>query len=397
MDARLDAAIEKVYANVHLEEGIGCIKHFLEEVFFREGISVKELANALSLPVPVVSAVKGELKKNGLVLAQNGIRLTDAGRTYVEENLGYGSINREAFLHILETPLEALLPEFGEELEMLTRIYEGRPEVDVTLDQSKCTAETGIQRGIFLLQSKSLVGRQFLFLGDDDLTSVAAALVLRHVTKPGCRPDRAHITVFDVDERILGYIEGLAKELGADIRCVQHDLRLPLPEEKRACYDGAATDPPYTLDGLRLFLSRGISALKRESDLPFYLSFAHKGPLVQLDMQRLFVDSGMVVSEIHPKFNRYDGAQMIGGVSDLTVLRTTQKTVPMLTEEYRDKIYTGEFRTSVRTYQCRACREKIRVGMKEEIKTVEALKAAGCPRCGAKKFDLYQKDQVENQ
>lgn len=394
MDTKLDAVIEKVYANVHLEEGIGCIKHFLEEVYLSEGISVKELANALSLPVPVASAVKGELKKNGLVLAQAGIRLTDAGRAYVEENLGYGGVDTDALRHIMEAPLDSLPAEFGEELETLTRIYEGRPEVDVTLDQSKCTAETGIRRGIFLLRSKSLIGRRFLFLGDDDLTSVAAALVLRHIVKPGRRPDMSHMTVFDVDGRILSYIGGLAEELGADIRCVSHDLRLPLPESERACYDGAATDPPYTTDGLRLFLSRGISALKRESDLPFYLSFAHKGPLVQLDMQRLFVDSGMVVSEIYPKFNRYDGAQMIGGVSDLTVLRTTGKTTPVLTEEYRDKIYTGEFRASVRTYQCRVCREKIRVGMKEEIKTVEALKAAGCPKCGEKKFDLYKKDTI---
>ncbi len=394
MDKNLEAVIEAVYANVHLEEGISCIKNLLEEVYLRGAVPVRDLANALSLPVPVVAAVKGELKKSGLVRMQNGICLTDLGRIYVEENLGYAGIDRDMLRHMMETPLDSLADELESEKAELARIYEGRPEVDVTLDQSKCTAETGIRRGIFLLQSRSLIGRRFLFLGDDDLTSIAAALVLRHAAKQSGRPDMAHITVVDVDERILDYISGLAKKLGADIRCVRHDLRLPLPEEELACFDGAATDPPYTLDGLRLFLSRGISALRRESDLPFYLSFAHKGPLVQLDMQRLYVDSGMVLSRIHPKFNQYDGAQMIGGVSDLTVLRTTAKTAPVLTEAYQDKLYTGEFRESVRTYQCRVCREKIRVGMKEKIKTVEALKAAGCPKCGEKKFDLMKKDFI---
>ena len=64
----------------------------------------------------------------------------------------------------------------------------------------------------------------------------------------------------------------------------------------------AFTDPPYTLQGLTLFLSRGISALKHEKGCPIFLSFAHKSPDFTWSMRREFVRMGLSVKQVFASF-----------------------------------------------------------------------------------------------
>lgn len=381
----------KVYENVHLEEGISVLKDFLINAYMYRGISVKEMSRMLNLPVPVVSAMKNEFKKNGIVDLSNGICLTETGELFVKDALGYKNINMNVLNDILENS-DIDLSGFEKEIDVLVAIYGDRPMVNVEVDQSKCTAETGIKRAILMLKTGCLIGKKIACIGDDDLISIAIVLVLKCISLNGILNDIADITVFDIDKRILSYIKKVSEEYKIDIKCVQHDFCNPIENQYKNMFDCIITDPPYTLNGLNLFLSRGISVLKKESDLCIFLSFAHKTPQVRFLMQQLFVNEGLILSNIYSKFNAYEGAQILGGVSDLMVLTTTtQYTTELISGIYCDEIYTGKFKPTIRTYECKQCNENYLVGMNEKITTVEQLKSQGCLKCHSNKFNLIQK------
>ncbi len=381
----------KVYENVHLEEGIAVLKEFLVNAYMYRGISVKEMSRMLNLPVPVVSAMKNEFKKNGIADLSNGICLTEVGEYYVEDVLGYKNVDMDVLDDILENP-DIDLESFEKEIEELRQVYDSRPEVDVEVDQSKCTAETGIKRAVLMLKSGCLIGKKIACVGDDDLISIAIVLVLKHIAVSDSLDKMADITVFDIDKRILAYIKKNSEKYRIDINCVQHDFCNPIDNEYKNKFDCVITDPPYTLNGLNLFLSRGISVLKKESNLCLFLSFAHKTPQVRFLMQQLFVSEGLILSDIYSKFNSYEGAQILGGVSDLMVLTTTtQYTKEVISGVYSEEIYTGKFKQTVRTYECKQCSEKYMVGINQKITTVEQLKSQGCLKCHTNKFNLIKK------
>ena len=123
-----------------------------------------------------------------------------------------------------------------------------------------------------MLEKGDIEGRKILFLGDDDLTSIAAGLF--NAAK--------EVAVVDLDTRLLQTIKDISEEEGLRIRLVEHDLRKPLPEQLRGRYDTVFTDPPYTHPGLTLFLSRGIMALEKRVGAAVYLSFAHQSPRKKL-------------------------------------------------------------------------------------------------------------------
>ena len=403
MNDPLCAAVKAAYINTGLEEGIGLVHKFLTSAYLYEGVSVRKMATRLLLPVPVTAALKNELKKYGLVKVKNGICLSDKGERFVREYLGYQTIDREALLGIDQSPWDDLSM-FTCEIGALKGIYENRPEADVTLDQALCTAETGMRRALLMLRSGGLIGKKVLFVGDDDLTSIALSFVLKRISNPcpqagqtGYRASSpeaagaADITVFDIDERVLRYIADISEKLDIRVHCLMHDLRVGLPAVHQGCYDSVFTDPPYTLEGLKLFISRGASALKNESDLFLYLAFGHKSPLVQLAVQKQLLESGFIISQIYQQFNRYCGAQILGGVSDTMVLNTTARTKESIRGDYGGLLYTNELNRSIRMYECKNCRSRYRVGHGERFVTIERLKEKGCPNCGQFSFRLIEK------
>ena len=148
------------------------------------------------------------------------------------------------------------------------------------------------------------------------------------------------------------------------------------------------TDPPYTVDGMSLFVSRALEALRTEPGLPGFLSYGDLAPDDLLDLQMRLTEMGLVATRIRPSFNSYQGASILGSVGQLIDLKTTRRTRALTDREasFAAPIYTGEVRPRERRYQCKACSTITAVGMSEVFATVEALKAAGCPACGQTVF-----------
>ncbi|WML34856.1 bis-aminopropyl spermidine synthase family protein [Clostridium sp. OS1-26] len=230
-------------------------------------------------------------------------------------------------------------------------------------------------------------------MGDDDLVSIALGFLLKKlfINMEYCK---TMIYVVDIDKRILDYIMEVAEEEKLPIKCEHVDLRLPLSKKFRNQFDCFFTDPPYTLQGMKLFLSRGIEALKKERGLKIFLSFGHKSQEFELTMQKCFVDMGLTVSEILTKFNVYDGASIIGSVGQMILLKTTRKSRALIKTYYKESIYTGELKITARSYMCKECGEMIKVGVLERFKTIEELKAKGCYKCNNSIFQFVEKRNI---
>jgi hypothetical protein len=354
-----------------LKEGEEAVRRVLREVYRRRKVGTKDLARATRLPIPVAAAIRRELEKMGVIARRGGAVLTEEGERYVREELGMAE-GREHKMR--GSGSEILIPdEYAETLEKLREYSNLRLEPSPQLDQAFATPETALRRVLYLLEQGDLEGRDVLFLGDDDFTSVAAGLI--GVAKG--------ITVLDIDERLIKVIEGVSRAAGLGVECVVHDLRLPLPEELRGRFDVVLTDPPYTVSGLELFLSRGVDALRRRKTASVYLCFADKPPMEMLEVHRAITGMGLFVRELIPRFNLYEGAEMFGNTTFMARLATTEGARPAITGVFEGKMYTGEVRPTLRIYRCR-CGDKIKVGEGTAYQTIEELKSSGCPRCGSR-------------
>lgn len=385
--------IEQASQHIRLEEGKWVIGQLLLECYLKPGISTKELARKTLLPTPVAAAIKRELIRAGALVQGHGVRCTSAGSAWIEREWGYHGLDRALYHDLLHET--TWLERIGDVLTELEQLFALRPSVNVQIDQSKCTPETSLRRAILCLKQHALVGKKIVCVGDDDLVSVSIGLLLKRLFPTGGHMT-TEVDVWDMDERFLQVIETIAREQGLPIQCRRLDFRDPLPDNLHGQYDCFFTDPPYTLQGMSLFVSRGIQALKQEKGLPMFLSFAHKPPAFMLDLQREFVRMGLVVSAHFPRFNAYEGAEMIANRSQLFILRSTDQTRPEFPGQFTDVLYTGEVKQTLRTYHCRNCAKEVYVGVMGEFPTIEQLKNKGCADCGHDTFVMVDKQTISS-
>lgn len=215
-----------------------------------------------------------------------------------------------------EDPVAHLLPHYAPALERLRRLIDEAPRARQALDHVAATPETVLRRALLLGARFWLRGSKLLCVGDHDLTSLAVKLV---------HPE-TDVTVVDVDERILAYLD--AQDLGVQTRWA--DLRLSLPPSARG-HDLALTDPPYTPEGVGLFVARAVEGLKDDGRVLLAYGASERTPMLALKVQDSLSALNLTYEAIYPDFNRYFGAEAIGSAADLYVLRPTTKTRPAVT------------------------------------------------------------------
>ena len=255
-DEHADAIVREVSAAVRLAEGDAGVRSVIHAVRRLEPVATRTLSRATSLPVPIVAAIAGELRKRDVVARERPTRLTPHGR------LLFGGQPAARALDFTCAACGGLGQRIGEDLQplvaQLERIAADAPPARTELDQSHCTAETKLRRALVLHQSQALEGKRVVLLGDDDLVAVAIHLLARHAS---FAESIRELTVVDLDPRVLSYVERQLMGACFPVRLVEHDLRRPLPSTLAGRFDTVFTDPPYTAVGAELFLSRAASAL----------------------------------------------------------------------------------------------------------------------------------------
>ncbi|MFC5816516.1 bis-aminopropyl spermidine synthase family protein [Nonomuraea harbinensis] len=212
-----------------------------------------------------------------------------------------------------EDPVQHLVAHYEPALERLRELVAKAPRPRHALDHVPATPETVLRRALLLGARFWLPGARLLCVGDHDLTSVAVKLV---------HPE-TDVTVVDVDDRILAYID--EQRLGIHTRWA--DLRLGLPASARD-HDLAVTDPPYTPEGVGLFVARALEGLTENGRVLLAYGASERTPALALKVQNALSALNVAFEAIYPDFNRYFGAEAIGSAADLYILRPTTKTAP---------------------------------------------------------------------
>ncbi|GAA1012452.1 bis-aminopropyl spermidine synthase family protein [Acrocarpospora pleiomorpha] len=228
----------------------------------------------------------------------------------------------------ISDPVSHLMDIYGDTVARIGELIAKAPRGRHTLDHVAATADTVVRRALLLGERFWLPGARVLCVGDHDLTSLAVRMI---------HPE-AEVAVADIDERILEYLD--AQELG--VRTFWADLRLGLPPSARGWADLAITDPPYTPEGVGLFVARAAEGLRDRDQGRILLAYgaSERTPMLALKVQSALSDLNLLTEAIFPDFNRYHGAEAIGSAADLYVLRPTTKTWPSVASRV-DKLATA--------------------------------------------------------
>jgi predicted methyltransferase len=325
-----------------LQEGPRGVEEVLRRLAGRPATPTRELSRLTGLPVPVVAAVCGELRRAGLLTRDRPSRLSDAGRELAGDLAGKMAGSPETAVAcpacggrgtVLPAPYAALAGR-------LAALLAGTPAADRALDQAHCTVETKLRRVAYLQDAGALSGKAVLLVGDDDQLAPAIALAAAALGAP----PPARLAVVDVDPAVVAFCREATRRAGLAAEVVRHDLRRPLPEALRAGFDTVFTDPPYTLAGAELFLSRGAAALAPGPGRQAFLCFAGKPPEESARLQGAIADMGFAVHAVVRNFNEYLGAGALAGASHLYHLVAGARLSPPVAGRYEAALYTGDLR-----------------------------------------------------
>lgn len=371
------STLSQVGSNVRLQEGIYGLIKFLAVIDRYPHSSMINISKESGFPIPICVAIRNELVKIKWCSKESkGTSVTELGSKALFE---LGRFNKSFSCSNCENGLTFPIENYKEIIEKLRALTDLRGPPNTVIDQSFATTETSLVRVLTMGDNYDLFFRNYAFVGDSDLTSIALALLIG---------SKSRITVFDIDTRIRDIIEKANEEHNFDIIFVEHDLRTSIPEEYRNKYDCFVTDPPYTIDGLNLFISRGIELINNSTGGVGYLSFGNKPPNDQLLMQKNLSKMRCLITHIFARFNEYIGAQKLGGVSNFYRMQILSEAKPIIDNNYEGFLYTGERKPTKRLYQCKNCKIEIEVGQNQKFVTIEQLKEVGCPEC--KKY-IFQK------
>ncbi|CRK59667.1 FIG00663841: hypothetical protein [Alloactinosynnema sp. L-07] len=260
------------------------------------------------------------------------VRTAAVPRRTVEELLAAAGATRDddSWSAEVDPALLAALPTPADLRDTLAGYLAGVPAPQRALDHVQADLDTMVRRAEWLDETYYLPGAHLVCVGDHDLTALAACTA---------RPELS-ATVVDLDEALLEYIDTTAKARGLNIRCLHADFRFGLPPLEA---DLVFTDPPYTPEGMRLFLARAVESLRSpDGRIVVAYGYSERNPALGLKVQQEVLRLGLVFEAVLPGFNRYLGAQAVGSASDLYVLQPTARSAK-LAESVRDAgtaIYT---------------------------------------------------------
>lgn len=241
--------------------------------------------------------------------------LARAGEKLEVSALGRALVEGERAARVPSRSLEALV-------ELLRERTRARPGVKRELDQVHLMLPSVARRALRLL-AEGEPRRGLLLLGDDDLTSLALALL------------GAPVEVVDVDPEIVSFLQA------AGVTAHAHDLRAPLPPTLRGRFGAVFSDPPYAPEGFALFGNRALEALRDGGRYWVAFGWSRRASERGLAKQRILTELGLVAEEVVPDFGVYDGAETLGARSALWICRRTPQAKPVsISSAPGDELYT---------------------------------------------------------
>jgi len=317
----------------HLEEGPPGVESILRQIHQFGPVSPRDLAGAVGLPIPLISAVRRELEKLDLLDRKGGMILSSQGRKLTEPQWGDQDSGEETGSASAENS-------DANSCSVFEQIASKRPPVDRRWDQSHATLETAVKRAELFLDRGWIQGKRVLFLGDDDLTSIGTLLLFKERLGKKAM-ETSSVSVLEIDTRLVEFLQQVAREEDLPLVAIQADLRESVPSQLAGSFDFFFTDPPYTSEGVNLFLDRGCQALDPEGMRKAALAVPLSPPSLQLATQEAIIKKGFAIDYLTPGFNHYIGGTMHGGISALVCLQLL-RTDQFSAQTHEGPLYTAE-------------------------------------------------------
>ncbi len=233
------------------------------------------------------------LQERGLLTVEDGrLRLTEKGLKALPE--AYSGFESDV-CRVCRGKRIVFGGRFNQVLEEYRRIVRDRPKPKVDYFQGYMNERDVVARVALIHHYGDLAEKEFILVGDDDLLSVALALT--------GLPKR--VVVLDVDERLGRYLESVNRRYGFSIEFRRYNVSDPLPEDLIGCFDVFSSEPLETWSGLKAFLSRGVSCLRRNGVGYFGLTTAEASLRKWIKVERLLAEMNLVVTDIIRDFSAY--------------------------------------------------------------------------------------------
>jgi len=234
----------------------------------------------------------------------------------------------------------------GKVADFFSRIEPTRPKPDRNLDQFRAKEISLLKRATLLGNLANINSKRLLFLGDNDLTSVVFSMFYK----------ASNVTVVDIDQRLLKFMEEISSSEGFPIKLFHHDLRNPLKKADFRDFDVVFFDPPYTPQAINLWLVRAMEAslgsgrnrkrkkVERLSSVKYYLNYGYTDRSTErgLKIQQIVTSLGLIIQDKFRGFNEYYGAESLGSKSDLYILQPTPLVNIRELDSVRSQFYTGK-------------------------------------------------------
>lgn len=180
----------------------------------------------------------------------------------------------------------------------MAEILPQRPVSIAEYDQGPVDLDTLVSRLMVMYNRGDLEQQRLFVLGDDDLTSIAAGLT----GMP------AEITVVEADQRLVEFILSIAEKEGfPNFHVCTYDVRDPFPSELEKQYDTFFVDPVETIQGITLFVSRCVQALKGEGAAGYFgLTHLEASRKKWHTIQGYLLDMNLVITDILHNFQWYE-------------------------------------------------------------------------------------------
>lgn len=191
-------------------------------------------------------------------------------------------------------------------------IAKERPLPTNVYDQGVIDNDSAISRFLYMLSRGDLYKKKIIILGDDDLMSILFSL-------SGIVDE---ITVLEIDKRLVEFINLVKKEKKLkNINAYVYDAQDPLENSFKDKFDTFFTDPVETAEGLIIFVSRMVEALKgNRSSGYFGLTTIESDINKWFLIQKSLIEMNLVITDIVRNFSYYKLSENIID-SDLLIVK----------------------------------------------------------------------------
>jgi len=244
--------------------------------------------------------------------------------------------------------------------DIIREIYHKEIKPKTEYEQGPLNPSAALRKVAFAINNGDIINKNVICVGDDDVLSLILALT-------GLP---RFVAVVDIDEDILNLIKKYAKKLKVKVPIKTYlcDLTKPVPKILKGKFDTFLTQPPDTVLGFTLFVSRGVEFLKPQPGMIGYagLTTIACPRLGLLEIQKILTKMNLLITDMLSKFCDYlpgeteiEKVEVPGYVpyppkkswyiSDLIRTKTTKNTKPFFKGEIKEDI--ANYKRDAEKYQ----------------------------------------------